>query len=312
MPEPVVYLNGRFVPASKASIAIYDAGIVLGATVTDFTRTFHHVPYRLEEHVHRLYRSMKYCRFHTDLAPEQMLEHTRTLVRRNTALIQPHEELGVIHFVTAGIFSVYAGSAGSGEKMTPTVCIHSFPLPFYIWKGAYRKGVHLVTPSNRHVPPQCIDPKMKYRSRLHYWLADQETHLVDPKAVSLLLDLDGNVTETSGANFLMVKDGIIKSPTTRNILPGESRQTVIELAEEMDIPFLEQELQVHDVCNADEAFLATSPVCLMPATKINGMTIGTGRPGPVYKKLIRAWGERVDLDIVAQIRASKPPKKKRT
>ncbi|NOZ21857.1 MAG: branched-chain amino acid aminotransferase [Planctomycetes bacterium] len=311
MPEPVVYLNGKFIPASKASIAIYDAGIVLGATVTDFTRTFHHKPFRLEDHVHRLYRSMKYCRFHVETTPEEMIELTLKLNRKNTALLKSHEELGIIHFVTAGIFQVYAGSAGSGEEMTPTVCIHSFPLPFYIWKGAYRKGVHLVTPSNRHVPPQCIDPKMKYRSRLHYWLADQETHLVDPKGVSLLLDLDGNVTETGGANFLMVKDGVIKSPTTRNILPGVSRQTVIELAGEMGIPFVEQDLQVHDVCNADEAFLATSPVCLMPATKINGMTIGSGKPGPIYKKLMKAWSKLVGLDIVAQIKASKPPKSKR-
>src|SRR2546429_9604409 len=93
-----------------------------------------------------------------------------------------------------------------------------------------RDGAHLVTPSVRHVPPQCYDPKMKYRSRMHYYLADQEARLVDPDALALLLDLDGNITETSGANFQIVEDGRIISPTTRNTLPGVSRAMVIELA----------------------------------------------------------------------------------
>ena len=96
-------------------------------------------------------------------------------------------------------------------------------MPFELWAKKMQTAQHLVTPSIRHVPPQCYDPKMKYRSRMHYYLADQEARLVDPEAVALLLDLDGNVTETSGANFLIVEHGTIVSPTLRNTLPGVSR-----------------------------------------------------------------------------------------
>lgn len=301
MSEPVVFLNGIFVPASKASLPIYDAGIVLGATVTEMTRTFKQKPYRLEDHMSRLYRSMKYVRFETDISQKEMTNYTLELIGKNSKLIGPKDELGIIHFVTAGIFHIYAGSAGGAEKMTPTVCIHSFKMPFSIFAPAFNSGVHVVTPSNRHVPPQCIDPKMKYRSRLHYWLAEKEAQLVDPKAATLLLDLDGNITETSGANILIVRDGIIKSPTTRNILPGISRQTVIEMAQELKIKFVEQDLQVHDVCNADEAFLTTTPVCIEPVVKINGMQIGSGKMGPICKKLLDLWSKKVGIDIVAQI-----------
>ena len=302
MSEPIVFLSGAMIPASQAHIAIYDAGVVLGATVTEMTRTFHHRPFRLKDHLARLYRSLKYVRFDVGMSEEEMAATTHQLIEHNAGLIGPDEELGIIHFVTAGEFSVYAGSAGGSGKVPPTVCIHSFPMPFHLWASFFEEGIHVVTPSTRHVPPQCIDPKMKYRSRLHFYLADQETHLVDSEASTLLLDLDGNVTEMSGGNFLIVRDGTILSPTTRNILPGISRQTVIELAEQLGIPFVERDLQVHDVVNADEAFEATTPFCIAPVTRINGIPIGLGKPGPITQRLLEMWSALVGLDIVAQFR----------
>jgi len=301
--EPIAYLNGELIPQSEAKLPVYDAGIVLGATVTEMIRTFRRTPFRLEDHVARLYRSMKYVRFEVELPPEQMVAATLEVLQHNAALLPEGKELGIIQFVTAGTFSAYAGSAGGSEKMVPTVCIHTFPLPLHLWAGACERGLHAVTPSNRHVPPQCIDPKMKYRSRLHYWLAEQEAKAVDPDAATLLLDLDGNVTEFSGGNILIAADGSIVSPTTRNILPGVSRQVVIELAGELQIPFVERDLQVYDVCNADEAFETSTPFCLMPVTRINGIAIGNGKPGPLWSMLLDAWTAKVGVDIVGQIRA---------
>jgi branched-chain amino acid aminotransferase len=303
MNEPLVFLNGNLIPASQAGLKIYDAGIVLGATVTEMTRTFRHRPFRLEDHLARLFRSLKYTRMEIGLTPAQLQSVSLELVAENARLIGPHEELGLIHFVTAGEFPVYAGSAAAGIPMQPTICAHTFPLPFSLWSAKMQHGAHVVTPSIRHVPPQCYDPKMKYRSRMHYFLADHEARLVDPEAVALLLDLDGNVTETGGANFLLVEQGTIVSPTLRNILPGISRQTVIELAGKLGIPFLERDIQLHSVINADEAFLASTPFCLMPVTRINGVTIADGRAGPIYRRLIAAWSELVGVDIVAQFGA---------
>ncbi|MBC7856018.1 MAG: aminotransferase class IV [Pirellulaceae bacterium] len=300
--EPLVYLRGQFLPASQASLKIYDSGIVMGATVTEMTRTFRHQPFRLEDHIARLFRSLKYTRMETGLTPESLASISRELLAHNASLIKPDEELGLIHFVTAGEYPVYAGSAAAGGPMTPTVCVHTFPLPFSLWSQRMKEGAHVVTPSIRHVPPQCFDPKMKYRSRMHYYLADQEARLVAPDAIALLLDLDGNVTETSGANFLLVQQGEIVSPTRRNILPGISRQTVIELARKLDIPFAERDLQVHDVMNADEGLLTSTPFCVMPVTRINGSQIADGKPGSIFRRLLEAWSEKVGLEIMGQFR----------
>lgn len=306
MNEPVVYLNGQMVPASQASVKIYDGGVVIGATATECTRTFKRKLYRIEDHVARLFRSLKYMRIDIGMSREEMVRISEEICARNAALLRPEEELGLIHFVTPGEFKVYAGSAAGGPPPKPTVCVHTFPMPLYLWADFFRAGAHVVTPSIRHIPPQCIDPKMKYRSRMHWFLADGESHLVDPKAVTLLLDLDGNVTECSGSNFLIAKDGAVCSPTTRNILPGISRQVVMEMCADLAIPFVERDMQVHDVVNADEAFLSTTPYCLAPVTRINGIPIGSGKPGPMFRRLITRWSDLAGLDIVAQVLESKP------
>jgi branched-subunit amino acid aminotransferase/4-amino-4-deoxychorismate lyase len=301
MPEPNVFLNGRFVPASQAHLAIYDAGVVLGATVTEMVRTFRQRLFRLDEHLDRLARSLRYVRFDMGMSMRELDGIATELVAHNAGLIGPQDDLGLVIFVTAGEYPTYAGSAGASVRTQPTVCAHTFPLPFEMWARKVEQGAHLVTPSIRHVPPQCYDPKMKYRSRMHYYLADQEARLADPEALALLLDLDGNVTETSGANFLIVERGTIVAPTLRNTLPGVSRATAIELAAALGIPFAERDFQVFNVINADEAFLASTPYCLMPATRINGVSIGDGKPGPIIGRLQRAWSELVGVDIVRQI-----------
>ena len=299
--EQLVYLKGQLQPASQAHIAIYDAAVVLGATVTDLARTFRGELYRLDDHVRRFYRSCRYARIEPRIEPEETMAVCRELVAHNLPLAGAGAELAVVLFISPGEFAVYAGAAGMAGEQEPTFCIHTFPLPFSLWAPYFTEGVHVVTPSVRQVPPVCVDPKIKCRSRMHWWLADQETHLVDPKAVTLCLDLDGNITETSGSNFLMARDGAVYSPSPRSILRGISLETGAELCGELGMPFVERDFQVYDVINADEAYLATTPYCLAPVTKINGLPIGDGAPGPLFGRLIAAWNERVGVDIAAQV-----------
>lgn len=299
--EPAVYLNGQFVPASQAHVNIYDLGIVLGATLTEMTRTFAHKAFRASDHVDRLYRSARYAGIDLPLSAEEMLATTEELVERNAALIGETEELGVVHFITPGENRIYAGNCADTARLEPTVCIHSFPLPFEEWLHFFTEGVHLVTPSIRHVPPQCIDPKMKNRSRLHWWIADQQSHAVDPKATSLLLDLEGNITECSGSNIVIVRGRTIYSPTSRNILEGVSLVTVRELAPGLGLDWVEKDLQPYDVVNADEAWLTTTPYCMAPCVKINNAPIGDGARGPIFGEMMAAWSELAGLDILAQI-----------
>jgi branched-chain amino acid aminotransferase len=302
MPEPLVYLNGQLVPASQAHIAIFDLGLVQGAAVTEMTRTFRHRPWRLDAHLDRLYSSLRYTRIDIGLAKEELAAISEEVVASNARLIHPEDELGVIQFVTPGEHRTYGGPA---VRTTPTVCVHTFPLPFELWADKMRTGAHVVTPSVRHVPPECWAPTIKCRSRMHFYLADREALLVDPEAVALLLDAHGNVTETNAANVFIVDKGTLASPTTVNTLPGVSRAMVIELAGQLEIPFSERDLQVHDVLHADEAFLTSTPYCMMPVTRINGVPIGAGNPGSMFQRVLRAWSDAVGLDIAAQMETAR-------
>jgi branched-subunit amino acid aminotransferase/4-amino-4-deoxychorismate lyase len=303
MTEPLAYLNGRISPASQTTLSIFDLGIVMGASVTEMARTFHHEPFRLNEHVERLFRSIRFTGFEVDLTREALVDLAKELIDHNARLIPPHHDLGVSMFVTAGTSLVYTGYSGMATQRKPTICVHTFPLPFELWAEKYTLGQHVVTPSIRHLPPECLDPKIKSRSRMHWYLADEQARLVDPKAIALLIDRQDNITETGTANFFIVQSGKLVTPTGRNTLHGISQQVVSELAEKLDLKLEHRDFQTYDVVNADEAFTSSTPYCILPVTLINGRPIGDGKPGKVYNLLLQSWSQTVNLDIAGQMQS---------
>jgi branched-chain amino acid aminotransferase len=119
-----------------------------------------------------------------------------------------------------------------------------------------------------------------------------------------MVDPDGFITEGTGSNFFMLKDNVLYTPEGRNILRGISMQTVInDLAPQLNIKVVEKNIESFDVYEADEAFMTSTPFCLIPAVTLNGLKIGDGKPGPVTQSLLKKWSEIVDFDIVNQIKA---------
>ncbi|MEZ4678508.1 MAG: aminotransferase class IV [Caldilineaceae bacterium] len=168
------------------------------------------------------------------------------------------------------------------------------------WARFYTEGCHAVTPFSRAVPPEALDARIKNRSRMAYTLAEMEVKLVDPQAQSILLDIHGNVAENKGGNFFIVSEGVLKTPHARSALAGVSRATVLELAAQLAIPVAVTDFQPYDIYTADEAFFTSTPYCIMPATKFNGLPVGDGQVGPLTQRLLAAWSELVGVDIVAQ------------
>ena len=304
--EPIAYLKGRFIPARECVLPIYDAGIVLSAAVTDLLRTYRGEPHKAPEHTRRFLASARYAYLDLPLSENDLLGIVGRLVSHNRDA-WPGRELAVVFYATAGELPVYAGAAGAAGPMTPTVCLHAFPLPLHLWKASLAEGVHVVTPAQRHVPPEVLSSKVKHRNRLHMHIGDKQAKLADPKAVGLYLDVDGNITETSGSNFLIYKSGAIYSPERRNILWGETLDTVEQIAVELGIPFRERDLQIHDVVNADEAWLCTTPYFLAPVVRINGLPIADGQPGKVWRELAAAFSKSVGVDVVAEILEAPAP-----
>ena len=124
-------------------------------------------------------------------------------------------------------------------------------------------------------------------------------------ASALLTDDDGFITEGTGNNFFIAKDGELFTPEPRNILRGVTRQTVMELAADLGIRCRERNLEPYDVAGADEAFNTSTTIAVMPVTRFNGLPIGDGKVGPMVRSLIDAFSELVAVDIVAQAKQYK-------
>lgn len=302
MTEPTAWLNGSYLPFSQAALPVWDMGVVGGAAVTEMLRTFRHVPFRLEEHLDRLFASIRSVGFAPEITRDGLRDVVQSVVARNAALIPAGHDLGVIAFVTSGGNLTYLGAAGRELARKCTVCVHTFPLPFELWADRYEAGVHLVTPATKALPADVIDPQIKFRSRLHWQLADREARLADPAAMALLLDRDGYVTEAGTGNVVAVQGDRLLTPSHVRSLAGISLQVVEELAPAMGCHVVRGGWTLHDFERASEIFLTSTPNCLLPVTRLNSVSVGDGRSGPLTRRLLAAWSESVGMDIVAQMR----------
>lgn len=305
MTERLVYINGEYVPESQAKISIFDSAVMLGDTATESTRTFSHKPFKLDEHITRLYHSLKIMRVDTELSAEEMTRVTLEVFERNLPLYGQDDDLWIVHNVSRG---AYPPSGDQSTKRKPTIIIHTAPMSLDYWAEFYVRGCHAVTPFSRMIPAQSLDPKIKNRSRLSYTLAELEVKLVDPRAQGIILDLDGFLGENKGGNFFVAHDGLLRTPPTWQALAGVTRQTTVEIAQQKDIRVEVTPLQPYDVHTADEAFFTSTPYCIMPATKFNGLPVGDGMVGPVTKELLEGWNEIAGFDIADRaIRNLEPP-----
>src|SRR5262249_20777892 len=155
-------------------------------TVTDLVRTFHFRPFRLADHLARFRQSCGLARVPLLATDDELTRIADRLIGHNAGLLRPGHDLALVMFATPGPLSHYAGQEPGAAQ--PTLGLHVFPFPFARYAPFVREGVRLVVPSVRHVPAECVDPRIKQRSRLHWWLAEQEVLAADPGAMALLLD----------------------------------------------------------------------------------------------------------------------------
>ena len=293
-----VYISGRMMPETEAKISIFDSAIMLADTVTESTRTFRHKPFKLEQHIERLYQSLKLTRIDPRMSPEQMLRTTLDVFEANLDNYAEHEDCWIVHNISRGVS--IAGADPTVQVGAATVMIFTQFMDLKPWARFYTEGCHGVTPVSRMVPSQSLDPRIKNRSRLAYTLAEMEAKQVDPAAQSVILDLNGHVAENKGGNIFCISKGVLKTPSTVNCLAGVSRATALELARTLGIPTEETVVQPYDLATADEMFFTSTPYCIMPSTKFNNLPVGDGTVGPITKRLLAAWSELVGMDIVGQ------------
>lgn len=304
-PGRVVFMNGEFVPEAQAKISIYDSALMFGDMVFEMTRSFNKKQFKLREHLARLYAGLHILRIPAQMSMDAMEQACSATMNANERLFAADDEHRLMIDVSRGTLGIYQEVKGLHKG--PNVIIADFPLRWTVtgMGRLFDTGINAVITSQRAIPGALLDPKVKNRSRIHYLMANIEASSIQGEDNwALLLDPDGFIAEGTGDNFFIVKNGAVITPEGRNILRGISRAYVMEeLAPRLDMKVVEKNIEPYDVYTADEAFMTGTPFCMLPVTRFNGLPIGKGKVGSVFKALLRKWSTNIGVDIEKQIKA---------
>jgi branched-chain amino acid aminotransferase len=273
-PEPIVYVNGEFVPEGEARISVFDHVVLYGDGVYDTLCAWNHAIFKLDEHVDRLYESAYAIKLEIPLDKEALKEVVIEVVRRN-GLRNAYVKI----IATRGV--------GAQPLMSPYNCTPGlivFAVPYIsLVEGEEGKGIRMIVSSMRRIPDECLSSKIKSCNYLNHILMRMEANEAGADD-AIELDTEGYVCEAPGYNVFMVKSGAIYTPRD-NILVGVTRATVLELAAEVGIPVFEGRIQPFDLYNADEMFLSSTAGGIFAVGELDGRVIGDGRMGPVTRQM---------------------------
>lgn len=272
----LIYLNGEYVQEEDAKVSVFDHGLLYGDGVFEGIRAYNGRVFRLREHIDRMWDSAKTIDLKIPISKEDMEEVILETLRKNDlkdAYIRP--------IITRGVGDLGL-DPNKCEKPTIIVIATGWGA---MYGDLYDKGLTAITCSIRRNPAQSLPPNVKSLNYLNNIMAKIEANYKGGDE-AIFFDTNGYVAEGSGDNIYVVKNGVIITPPTLNNLRGITRMVLLEVADELGIPVMEQNLGYFDLYTADEVIVTGSAAEVAPVTKIDGREIGTGKPGPVVKQLM--------------------------
>ncbi|HDQ07271.1 MAG TPA: branched-chain-amino-acid transaminase [Methanoculleus sp.] len=282
----LIYLNGEFVDQSEAKVSVFDHGLLYGDGVFEGIRAYNGRVFRLEEHIDRMYDSARTIDLKIPLSKEEFAEVICETLRKNNlkdAYIRP--------LVTRGV-----GDLGLDPNKCPVATVIVIATGWGAMYGdLYEKGLKAITCSVRRNAAEALPPNVKSLNYLNNILAKIEANYKGGDE-AIFFDTNGYVAEGSGDNIYIVKNGTILTPPTLNNLRGITRMVLLEIAEEMGITVEERNLGYFDLYTADEFLVSGSAAEVAPVVLIDGRTVGTGKPGPIYKQLAEGFKRRTETE----------------
>ncbi|HEV7301245.1 MAG TPA: branched-chain-amino-acid transaminase [Tepidisphaeraceae bacterium] len=279
-----VWVDGKLVDKERATVSVYDHGLLYGDGVFEGIRLYAGKIFRAEEHMRRLYDSAKAIRLVIPYTAEQL-----TAAIYETANVNKLSDCYVRLVVTRGVGALGIDPA---KCKAPAVFIITDLISIYP-KEQYEQGVPVIVSSIVRNHPNALSPRIKSLNYLNNVLARMEATDAGV-AEAIMLNHLGNVSEGTVANIFLARDGAVFTPLLCDgILEGVTRNVIIELCQQMDIPIRERVVERHDLYISDECFLTGSGAEVMPVTKIDGRPVGNGKVGPITKKLMDAFHKHV-------------------
>ena len=272
---PRVYINGEFFDKADAKISVYDHGLLYGDGVFEGMRVYKSKVFRHRQHIDRLFESAKHIDLTIPMTPAAVMKAVEDTVAANKKVD------GYIRLVvTRG-----PGNLGLDPRScVPNVIAIVDDISLYP-PELYENGMRIVTASLIRNHPNALNPRIKSLNYLNNILAKIEA-IRAGCLEALMLNHKGEIAECTGDNLFIVKKGVLKTPPIdAGILEGITRNFVIGLAKQLEIPCQEASLTRHDVYIADEMFLTGTAAEVISVTKVDDRIIGTGKQGPITRQL---------------------------
>ena len=279
-----VWLDGQWLDRESAAVSVFDHGLLYGDGVFEGIRVYGGAPFRLQEHLERLYDSAQAIWLTIPMPIAEMTALTEEAVRRSGL-----EDAYIRHIITRGI-----GDLGLDPRKCPAPTVIIIVDGIRLWPAeVYERGLRVVTAGTPIPHRESLSPRVKSLNYLPHILAKIEGIHAGADEV-LMLDSGGSVAEGSGQNLFVVKKGTVRTPpASAGILKGVTRDVVLELAREAGLPAEEVQLNRYDVYTADEAFFSGTAAEIVYIREVDGRVIGAGNAGPVTKDLARRFQQLV-------------------
>ena len=284
MQEPVVYLDGQFVPQSKATVSVFDHGLLYGDGVFEGIRSYGGCVFKLEEHLTRLYASAHSLMLDVPLSRKEMKAAVIETLKRNS-----YRDAYIRLVVTRGV-----GDLGLDPRKCPKATVFIIAGGIALCsKAAMEKGLRVMITWVRRDPVDGTSHEVKSLNYLNSILAKLEsnTYGVDE---AIFLTPHGFLCEGTAENVFVVKGREIWTPpTSTGALPGITKASVMEVAKKLGYSAVERLITPHEVFNADEVFFTGTGAEILPVTEANGRKIGSGKPGNVTARVTEAFRKYV-------------------
>jgi D-alanine transaminase len=272
-----VFLNGRIVPLEQASVSVLDRGFIFGDGVYELIPVYSRVPFRMDEHLTRLERSLGEAKIRNPYSRAQWRSHIYALIDA-----QGFDDQGLYFQVTRGVAKRDHAFPKGGE---PTVFMMSNPLVNPPAEQVEKGGAAVTAVDNRWLRCDIKSISLIGNVLLRQLSAEQG-------AAETILFRDGKLTEASASNVFIVKSGVIQSPPKTNlILPGITYDVVVELARANGLPLEFRDVTEADVRAADEVWVTSSSKEVLAIVELDGKRVGDGRPGPVFRRMYQLYQE---------------------
>jgi len=272
-----VFLNGKIVPLAEAQVSVLDRGFIFGDGVYELIPVYARVPFRMDEHLKRLERSLGEAKIRNPYSRAQWRAHIYALIDA-----QAFDDQGLYFQVTRGVAK---RDHAFPKNIEPTVFMMSNPLVNPPAAQVEQGSAAVTAVDNRWLRCDIKSISLIGNVLLRQLSAEQG-------AAETILFRDGKLTEASASNVFIVKGGVIQSPPKTNlILPGITYDVVVELARANDLPLEFKDVTEADVRSADEVWVTSSSKEVLAIVELDGKRVGDGRPGPVFRRMHQLYQE---------------------